>query len=219
MCGRFSVYIDDEELKNRFPNHDVTPFQEVKVTNFAPTMEMPVIIENQVVNMKWGLIPSWSQNKSFANNLINARCETLLEKPSFKNLVDTNRCIIVSNGFYEWDTKTKSPYFIYSTNNKIMAFGGLFSSWTNQSNEIIHTFTIITTESNNTLSKIHHRMPLILNEGDDIKWINNNNNYESVKDLIKSFEDYKIDMYEISTLVNSVKNDNSEIQSRVNRLF
>ena len=100
-----------------------------------------------------------------------------------------------------------------------MAFGGLFSSWTNQSNEIIHTFTIITTEPNNTLSKIHHRMPLILNEGDDIKWINNNNNYESVKDLIKSFEDYKIDMYEISTLVNSVKNDNPEIQSRVNRLF
>ena len=217
MCGRFSVNIDYEELKERYPNHKVAPVK--PFFNFAPTMQLPVIINDDVINMKWGLIPSWAKDNSFASKMINARSETLLEKPSFKNLVDTNRCIIVSNGFYEWDTKTKSPYFIYSTNNKIMAFGGLFSSWTNQSNEIIHTFTIITTESNNTLSKIHHRMPLILNEGDDIKWINNNNNYESVKDLIKSFEDYKIDMYEISTLVNSVKNDNSEIQSRVNRLF
>lgn len=217
MCGRFSVNIDYEELKGRYPNHKVVPVK--PFFNFAPTMQLPVIINDGVINMKWGLIPSWAKDNSFASKMINARSETLLEKPSFKNLVDTNRCIIVSNGFYEWDTKTKSPYFIYSTNNKIMAFGGLYSSWTNQSNETIHTFTIITTEPNNTLSKIHHRMPLILNEGDDIKWINNSNNYESVKDLIKSFEDYKIDMYEISTLVNSVKNDNSEIQSRVNRLF
>jgi len=217
MCGRFSVNIDYEELKGRYPNHKVVPVK--PFFNFAPTMQLPVIINDGVINMKWGLIPSWAKDNSFASKMINARSETLLEKPSFKNLVDTNRCIIVSNGFYEWDTKTKNPYFIYSTNSKIMAFGGLFSSWTNQSNEIIHTFTIITTEPNNTLSKIHHRMPLILNEGDDIKWINNSNNYESVKDLIKSFEDYKIDMYEISTLVNSVKNDNSEIQSRVNRLF
>ena len=217
MCGRFSVNIDYEELKERYPNHNVTPVK--PFFNFAPTMQLPVIINEDIINMKWGLIPSWAKDNSFASKMINARSETLLEKPSFKNLVDTNRCIIISNGFYEWDTKTKSPYFIYSTNNKIMAFGGLYSAWINQSNETIYTFTIITTEPNNTLSKIHHRMPLILNEGDDIKWINNSNNYESVKDLIKSFEDYKIDMYEISTLVNSVKNDNSEIQSRVNRLF
>ena len=217
MCGRFSVNIDYEGLKERYPNHKVAPVK--PFFNFAPTMQLPVIINDDVINMKWGLIPSWAKDNSFASKMINARSETLLEKPSFKNLVDTNRCVIISNGFYEWDTKTKSPYFIYSTNNKIMAFGGLYSAWINQSNETIYTFTIITTEPNNTLSKIHHRMPLILNEGDDIKWINNNNNYESVKDLIKSFEDYKIDMYEISTLVNSVKNDNSEIQSRVNRLF
>ena len=217
MCGRFSVNIDYEELKARYPNHKVAPVK--PFFNFAPTMQLPVIINDGVINMKWGLIPSWAKDNSFASKMINARSETLLEKPSFKNLVDTNRCVIISNGFYEWDTKTKSPYFIYSTNNKIMAFGGLYSSWINQSNETIYTFTIITTEPNNTLSKIHHRMPLILNEGDDIKWINNSNNYESVKDLIKSFEDHKIDMYEISTLVNSVKNDNSEIQSRVNRLF
>ena len=217
MCGRFSVNIDYEELKDRYPNHKVTP---VNISfNFAPTMLLPVIINEDVINMNWGLIPSWAKDNSFASKMINARSETLLAKPSFKNLVDSNRCVVVSNGFYEWDTKTKSPYFIYSTNNKIMAFGGLFSSWINQSNETIHTFTIITTESNNTLSKIHHRMPLILNEGDDIRWINNSNNYESVKDLIKPHEDNKIDMYEISTLVNSVKNDSSEIQTKVNRLF
>ena len=182
-------------------------------------MQLPVIIHENVINMNWGLIPSWAKDNSFASKMINARSETLLEKPSFKNLVDTNRCVIISNGFYEWDTKSKNPYFIYSINNKIMAFGGLFSSWINQSNETIHTFTIITTEPNNTLSKIHYRMPLILNEGDDIRWINNSNNYESVKDLIKPYEDNKIDMREISTLVNSVKNDSLEIQTKVKRLF
>ena len=217
MCGRFSVNIDYEELKDRYPNHKFRP---VKISfNFAPTMQLPVIINENVISMNWGLIPSWAKDNSFASKMINARSETLIEKPSFKNLVNTNRCIIISNGFYEWDTKTKSPYYIYSINNNIMAFGGLFSSWINQANETIHKFTIITTEPNNTLSKIHHRMPLILNEGDDIRWINNSNNYESVKDLIKPYEDNKIDMYEISTLVNSVKNDSSEIQTKVNRLF
>ena len=217
MCGRFSVNIDYEELKARYPNHKITPVK--PFFNFAPTMQLPVIINDGVINMNWGLIPSWAKDNSFASNMINARSETLLEKPSFKNLVDTNRCVIISNGFYEWDTNTKSPYFIYSTNNKIMAFGGLYSSWINQSNETIHTFTIITTDPNNTLSKIHHRMPLILNVGDDIRWINNSNNYESVKDLIIPYDDNKIDIREISTLVNSVKNDSSEIQTRVNRLF
>ena len=105
MCGRFSVYVDETEIKNRFPNHNLDSFKGIKKTNFAPSMEMPVIIENQVVNMRWGLIPSWSKDKSFANRLINARGETLLEKPSFKNLVNTQRCI---KYLYDYHHSSKS---------------------------------------------------------------------------------------------------------------
>ena len=185
MCGRFSVYIDDVELKNRFPNHDVAPFQGVKVTNFAPTMEMPVIIENQVVNMRWGLIPAWSQNKSFANKLINARGETLLEKYSFKNLVNTQRCIVPSNGFYEWDTVSKFPYFVQPTDGSLMNFCGLHTLWMDENRRPVNTFTIITTKSNKIMSKIHNRMPVILEKGSEEKWLNRSNNFAVVQNLIK----------------------------------
>tara|TARA_B100001146_G_scaffold186077_1_gene169537 strand:- start:1393 stop:1998 length:606 start_codon:yes stop_codon:yes gene_type:complete len=192
MCGRFSVYIDDVELKNRFPNHDVAPFQEVKVTNFAPTMEMPVFIENQVVNMKWGLIPSWSQNKSFANKLINARCETLLEKPSFKNLVNTQRCIVPSNGFYEWDPVSKLPYFVKPADSSLMNFCGLHTLWMDENRRPVNTFTIITTKSNQIMSEIHNRMPVILEQGSEKKWLSRSNNFTAVQSLLKPISDSSI---------------------------
>ena len=201
MCGRFSVYIDDEELKNRFPNHDVTPFQEVKVTNFAPTMEMPVIIENQVVNMKWGLIPSWSQNKSFANKLINARCETLLEKPSFKNLVNTQRCIVPSNGFYEWDPVSKLPYFVKPADSSLMNFCGLHTLWMDENRRPVNTFTIITTKSNQIMSEIHNRMPVILEQGSEKKWLSRSNNFTAVQSLVKPISDSSISITAIEKVI------------------
>ena len=201
MCGRFSVYIDDVELKNRFPNHDVTPFQEVKVTNFAPTMEMPVIIENQVVNMKWGLIPSWSQNKSFANHLINARCETLLEKPSFKNLVNTQRCIVPSNGFYEWDPVSKLPYFVKPADSSLMNFCGLHTLWMDENRRPVNTFTIITTKSNQIMSEIHHRMPVILEKGSENRWLSRSNNFTAVQSLIKPIGDSSISITAIEKVI------------------
>lgn len=201
MCGRFSVYIDDEELKNRFPNHDVTPFQEVKVTNFAPTMEMPVIIENQVVNMKWGLIPSWSQNKSFANKLINARAETLLEKPSFKNLVNTQRCIVPSNGFYEWDPVSKLPYFVKPADSSLMNFCGLHTLWMDENRRPVNTFTIITTKSNQIMSEIHNRMPVILEQGSEKKWLSRSNNFTAVQSLVKPISDSSISITAIEKVI------------------
>ena len=201
MCGRFSVYIDDVELKNRFPNHDVAPFQGVKVTNFAPTMEMPVIIENQVVNMKWGLIPSWSQNKSFANKLINARCETLLEKPSFKNLVNTQRCIVPSNGFYEWDPVSKLPYFVKPADSSLMNFCGLHTLWMDENRRPVNTFTIITTKSNQIMSEIHNRMPVILEQGSEKKWLSRSNNFTAVQSLVKPISDSSISITAIEKVI------------------
>ena len=201
MCGRFSVYIDDVELNIRFPNHDVTPFLEAKVTNFAPTMEMPIIIENQVVNMKWGLIPSWSQNKSFANNLINARCETLLEKPSFKNLVNTQRCIVPSNGFYEWDPVSKLPYFVKPADSSLMNFCGLHTLWMDENRRPVNTFTIITTKSNQVMSEIHHRMPVILEQGSENRWLSRSNNFTAVQSLIKPIGDSSISIIAIEKVI------------------
>ena len=217
MCGRFSVNINYEELKNRFPNHQIKTFD--TIFNFRPTMQLPVFTHNEVINMKWGLIPSWANDSSFASKMINARSETLLEKPSFKNIVHTQRCIIVSNGFYEWDSKTKQPYFIYPRNSQIINFGGLYSSWIDNEKKQIYTFTIITTQSNNIISKIHNRMPMILYKGDEIEWLNPKNKFNSVKKLIKPIDDNLINMHEISKKVNSVKNNSNDIQNKVNKLF
>ena len=195
MCGRFSVNIDYEELKDRYPNHKFRP---VKISfNFAPTMQLPVIINENVISMNWGLIPSWAKDNSFASKMINARSETLLDKASFKDLVDTQRCLVISNGFYEWDSKSKKPYFIHSKDNPLMNYCGLYSIWMDNNFRSVLTFTIITIEANNTLSKIHHRMPVILDEGNESRWLDPNNNFQSVKELLKPIDDTKIDMYQI----------------------
>lgn len=211
MCGRFSFDIDYEEVKIRYPNHNITQMK--SIFNFAPSMKLPVLTSNNIVDINWGLIPQWAKDKSF-RPLINARSETLLEKPSFKNLVDTRRCIILSNGFYEWDSKSKSPYFIQPTESHIMAFGGLFDV----NNEGKYSFTIITTKANEKLSKIHHRMPLIIKAGDDQNWLSESK-YRDVEHLAKPLANHQVKMKEISNLVNSSKNNNSEIQNKVNRLF
>jgi putative SOS response-associated peptidase YedK len=164
-------------------------------------MEMPVIIENQLVNMKWGLIPSWSQNKSFANKLINARCETLLEKPSFKNLVNTQRCIVPSNGFYEWDPVSKLPYFIKPADSSLMNFCGLHTLWMDENRRPVNTFTIITTKSNQIMSEIHNRMPVILEQGSEHKWLDRANSFAEVQNLVKPISDSSISISRIEKVI------------------
>ena len=133
-----------------------------------------------------------SQNKSFANKLINARCETLLEKPSFKNLVDTQRCIVPSNGFYEWDPVSKLPYFVKPADSSLMIFCGLHTLWMDENRRPVNTFTIITTKSNQIMSEIHHRMPVILEQGSEHKWLNRANNFTEVLNLVKPIHDSSI---------------------------
>ena len=201
MCGRFSIYLDEPELKDRFPSHDISSLKDLKVSNFAPTMEMPIVVENQLVNMSWGLIPSWSQDKSFANKLINARGETLLEKPSFKNLVNTQRCIVTSNGFYEWNPQTKQPFFIQPTNSLLMNFCGLHTLWMDVNNQPVNTFTIITTRANQSMSDIHHRMPVILEPGNEQQWLSRKNNFDAVQNFIKPISDSEISIKPIDKVI------------------
>ena len=198
MCGRFSIYLDELELRERFPNHDISSLKDLKVSNFAPTMEMPIVVESQVVNMRWGLIPSWSQDKSFANKLINARGETLLEKPSFKNLVNAQRCIVTSNGFYEWNSQTKQPFFIQPTNTLLMNLCGLHTFWMDANNQPVNTFTIITTKANQSMSDIHHRMPVILEPGNEQEWLSRKNNFDVIQNFIKPINDSEISITPIT---------------------
>lgn len=161
---------------------------------FASAFTFPIwrIItkEKDIQLMRWGLVPIWFRGQNeldIAKTTFNARMETLSEKASFKSLVNSSRCIIPSSGFFEWkhENKQKIPHFIYPTNDSVFSMAGLYDSWMNpHSNEILYSFTIITSEANDFMAEIHNskkRMPLILNANDEESWLNG-------EDEIKDFQ-------------------------------
>ena len=166
MCGRYDYFPGEfSDLRIRFNlDRDLPLFK--GSFNVAPGQEVPVIVRdegrNKVKLMRWGLVPSWSQDSAIGNRLINARCETLTEKPSFKQLLGTRRCLIPAYGFYEWrrEGKSKVPLRIVMKDRQLFTFAGLWDVWRGdpEAGEL-YTFTIITTDANALLRPIHNRMP------------------------------------------------------------
>ncbi len=168
MCGRFTLTIDPAHLQEAFPwaviPNDLTPR-----FNIAPSQPVAVIPNTgeKIVSMyKWGLIPSWSKDPSIGDRMINARSESLAEKPSFRNAYRRRRCLILADGFYEWKpslgNKSKQPILIRLKDNIPFAFAGLWEHWTAPDGSEILSCTIITTQPNSLLESIHNRMPVIL---------------------------------------------------------
>ena len=177
MCGRKTLTRDmksiieelaiDEWYHNNFhPSY-----------NIAPTQKSPILIghgKSRIVKpMKWGLIPSWSKDESIGSKMINARSETLTEKPSFQNLINQNRCIVITDGYFEWKRENNGvkPYYIYHLENKLLPMAGLWTTWELSTNKIIHSYTVITTLPQKEIRHIHNRMPVILNSMEIDKWI------------------------------------------------
>ena len=163
----------------------------------------------------WGLIPSWSKDPSIANKLINARGETIAEKPSFRGGFKYKRCLILTDGFYEWKVvqgeKTKTPYFIHMKDKKPFAFAGLWDEWQSSDGGALRTCTIITTEPNELMSTLHNRMPVILDSADYSQWLDPApRTPESLLPLIRSFPADRMSAYPVSTMVNSPGNDRAE---------
>lgn len=208
MCGRYTFFNNIDSLQHSL-NIDVIDSNIINHQasyNISPTQNAPVVFEENnkriLKNMRWGLIPSWAKDNSFASKLINARSETIADKPSFKNLITTNRCVVLANGYYEWvnvDNK-KHPYFIYSEENTMISMAGLWTEWRD-----VVSFTIITKQSNISISHLHHRMPLILQEEKIDSYLDKRNTFD---DFVK-FNDMKLKYHQVSNLVNSPKNNNA----------
>ena len=164
--------------------------------------------------MKWGLVPSWAPDPSIGNQMINARAETLLKKPSFRNLVSQRRCLIPADGFYEWrrEGNRKVPVWIHLKKKEPFAFAGLWDSWRNvEVGDTLHTFTIITTEPNSLLEPIHNRMPVILSAADYGKWMDPAiQEPGSVLPLLAPCPDDWLAMRPVSTIVNNARNETPE---------
>ena len=162
MCGRFTLTVDPAELQDAFGDY-IFPDQFAPRFNIAPSqpvLAIPNNGKNTADFFMWGLIPSWSKDPSIANKLINARGETIAEKPSFRGGFKYKRCLILTDGFYEWKAvqgeKTKTPYYIHMKDRKPFAFAGLWDEWQSPDGGALRTCTIITTEPNELMLSLIH---------------------------------------------------------------
>ena len=218
MCGRFTLTVDPAEIQEAFSNYTF-PGKFAPRFNIAPTQPVLAIPNDDKFTADffvWGLIPMWAKDPKIGNRLINARSETLAEKPSFRGSLKYKRCLILADGFYEWKTvegrKTKTPYFIHMTDRKPFAFAGLWDSWNSPDGSQVKTCTIITTEPNELMSLLHNRMPVILHPRDHAKWLDPSpQTPDQLMPLLKPFPAGAMDAYPVTTLVNKPANDIPEL--------
>ena len=217
MCGRFTLTVDTAELQDSFPQFSM-PAEGRPRFNIAPSQ--PVLVlpndgSNTADYFTWGLIPAWAKDPSIGSRLINARAETLSEKPSFRGSYKYHRCLIFADGFYEWKlqpgTKTKTPYFIRLASGKPLTFAGLWDEWHSPDGSQVKSCTIITTEPNGLMSRLHNRMPVILPESAYTQWLDPApRRAEELQGLLVPYPADEMSAYPVSALVNSPANDRAE---------
>ena len=208
MCGRFALTDCEEKIINSFGLHNSKVILNPRY-NISPSEKIPVILEKEgllcIEFMEWGFIPRWSKVKT---PFINARIETLKEKPSFRQATNKRRCLVPANGFYEWtgEKSKKKPYFICLKNNNLFAFASIWEDWVSNDGEKIRTCAIVTREANSFMVKIHNRMPLILNQKNFGMWLNPSN--ISLIDLNASIELDSMQAWEVTKKINYTYFDN-----------
>ena len=189
--------------------------------NVAPGQVMSVITESEsgkptIELMKWGLIPDWAKDPRIGYKMINARSETIFEKPAWRSVIKKKRCLIPADGFYEWkkqsDAKVKQPFYIHPKQFELFSFAGVWESWKDENNNEIRTYAIITTEPNKEMSSVHDRMPVILHPEDEASWLEPSKvTRDDIEPLLRPFEDNGLEIYEVSKDVNTVKNNDEHL--------
>ncbi|HEX8702677.1 MAG TPA: SOS response-associated peptidase [Myxococcaceae bacterium] len=214
MCGRVTVQTSAADLAREFALTSVRAGLDRPRFNLAPTQLMPVVVNDgqRVLDAyRWGLIPSWAKDAAIGNKLINARCETVSEKPSFRSAFKRRRCLVLVDGWYEWKqtTKPKTPFFFHRKDRKPLALAGLWEEWTApDTGELMRTCALITTGPNALMEPIHDRMPVILSSGAQELWLRPEALEPSVlQPLLVPFAEDALDAYEVARVVNSPSND------------
>ena len=216
MCGRKTLTKDMRSIIEELAIEEwENPDNYLPNYNIAPTQNSPILIDNEkriVKPMRWGLIPSWAKDEKFGARMINARIETITEKPSYRNIVSTNRCIVITDGYYEWkkDGNTKIPYYIKDSNNKLLTMAGLYDVWKHPNGYLIPTYTVLTKEAQNDIATIYGRMPVILPQEHLDKWLKTESFSVSTALEIAKHSKPTLEKYCVSSFVNSVKNNSIE---------
>jgi putative SOS response-associated peptidase YedK len=219
MCGRFTfqpteAFYERFEISKRLDSL-------VPRYNIAPGQMVPVIIANRprrIVFMRWGLIPHWAKDEKTAYKMINARVETLTQRPAFHSLLSHNRCLVPASGFYEWkgEGRDKTPYYIHPQSEPFFAFAGLYDVWTKPDGEALYTFTIITTDADEYMARLHNRMPIILAKELEDAWLDSElTRAQDVLDVLSRSTDLELDAYPVSRMVNKPSIDSHALIQRV----
>ena len=211
MCGRFALDAPKEELLNQFNLKAVLDLE--PRYNIAPSQQAPIIriasgLSNRMTLCRWGLIPSWSKDEKIGYKLINARSETVHEKPSFKASFKQRRCLVPATGFFEWKAAgdRKLPYYITMKGNRLFAMAGLWDMWKSPEGIIIESFTILTTEANGIVNKIHDRMPVIIQPDQYGLWLAPSEP-SAASQFFRPFSPFKMTAWPVSGMVNNPRND------------
>ncbi len=216
MCGRYTLATPTEALAKLFQLQTALPSLRPRY-NIAPTQPVAVVRrstegEREMVIMHWGLIPSWAKEPDIGNRLINARSETVSEKPSFRSAFKRRRCLVPTDGFYEWQrlNKRKQPHYVRMGDGEPFAFAGLWEHWEGQDETVIESCTILTTEANAFVRPIHNRMPVIVEPGDYDLWLETEpDRTGALARLMRPYSGDRLTAFPISTWVNNPKNDDA----------
>jgi putative SOS response-associated peptidase YedK len=219
MCGRYAVATPGQ-LALRFAVEQ--PAQLEPTYNAAPSERLPVIVEHggqrSVELMQWGLIPHWAKDPRIGSQMINARAESVAEKPAYRRPLRRQRCLVPASGFYEWQASSegKVPYYMHRKDEDLFVFAGLYDSWCDAEGQPVQTFTIITTQPNSLLAPIHTRMPAILSPDTEAVWLD-----ATVQDvtrltaLLRPYPAAYLAARQVSRRVNSVKNNDASLLDAV----
>ncbi len=217
MCGRFVRKATEEEVLGEF---DVDPgdvsFELAPRYNIAPGQQVAAVLfdgKRKVEGLQWGLIPFWAKDPKIGYKLINARAESLAEKPSFRTSLRKKRCLVVADGFYEWrhDGSKKTPMFVRMKDGRPFGFAGLYDSWKSPEGKSVRTCTIVTTSPNKLLAPIHDRMPVILDREGYAAWLDpGTEDPARLLGLLKAYPERGMEAYRVGLAVNSPRNDGPE---------
>jgi putative SOS response-associated peptidase YedK len=214
MCGRFTLTDPDADLAVQFnlpeipdmrPRYNIAPTQPVAAIRVSPQGS-----NREMALLHWGLIPFWAKDPSLGSRLINARSETVAEKPAFRAAFRRRRCLVVADGFYEWQKQngTKQPYFIRLRDARPFAFAGLWEHWEGADASVIESCTLLTTQPNDLLRPVHNRMPVILQPSDYDLWLDPEiQQADRLQPLLHPYSAEEMNAYPVSRWVNSPSND------------
>ena len=214
MCGRFSQTASPEVIAQQFalddpplftPRYNIAPSQPIVAIRIDPDTTT-----RKLVQLRWGLIPSWAKDPKIGNQCINAKSETVAEKPAFRSAFKKRRCLVIATGFYEWQKRgpVKQPMWIGLRGKQPFAFAGLWEHWQPTDGEPLETCTIITTEPNDLMVPIHNRMPVILAPTSYDQWLDPTfQQAEPLKALLRPYPSEELTAYPVSTLVNNPRHD------------